>query len=228
MNRQRINYLEQVVNFWRFTNTQNFKSNDIAIYFYLLEVNNSCGWKESFFHNNKKVQASVQVSFKTMKLSLRKLREAGLIEYFTQNGSPNIKYKIKTLSKFPKVLEEVSAEVRDKVKDEINKTKDKQNNNNNKAEIKSDINIVFKNILEELQSKNEKSWVDVIYKKFDFKQGCLSALINEFKLSVLAYGDKEYEDNLTLFKRHFTNWLNKIENNGKLNGYKKQKHKDWI
>ena len=60
-------YIQLLNTFWRVAKTVNFSTTDIALYFYLLDINNSCGWREFFNHNNKKIEAILNISPKTLK-----------------------------------------------------------------------------------------------------------------------------------------------------------------
>jgi hypothetical protein len=102
-----------------------FNSNEMALYFYLLRVNNLCSWKASFNHNNHKILATIGVSFNTFKIARNKLKQSGLIDFKTKNGSANAIYSILTSSKFDEVSTEVSDEVSTEVSDEVLSSKDK-------------------------------------------------------------------------------------------------------
>lgn len=47
-----MNYLKQIRGFWRSHEEYSFTPTDISLYFYLLEVCNSCQWKNPFKRNN--------------------------------------------------------------------------------------------------------------------------------------------------------------------------------
>ena len=114
-----MNYLKQIKGFWTSHEKHCYSTNELALYFYLLEIRNVI--RESgnqFKRNNKKIEADLNISFNTLKNARNRLAQTGLIQFKTQNGNPNVIY---TLSNF----DEVSNEVRDEVRDEINKTKSK-------------------------------------------------------------------------------------------------------
>ena len=121
-----MNYISQIKEFWVRQNQYSLNVTDIALYFYLLELNNLCAWADTFSRNNKKIEADLDISFKTLSNSRNRLKQAGLIGYKTLNGNPNVKY---TFGKFPKVADEVRDEGKDEVRDEINKTKTKTKEN---------------------------------------------------------------------------------------------------
>jgi hypothetical protein len=130
-----MNYINQIRGFWRSHEEHSFGTTEVALYFLLLEICNICHWKNPFKRNNAKIEADLGISFNTLKNARHRLCQAGLINFETRNGSPNVLY---TLSKFDEVTTEVTAEVGDEVttevgdevlptKDKLNKTK--QNNN---------------------------------------------------------------------------------------------------
>lgn len=214
MKKPRLNYIEQINNFWRKTLTHCFKPNDISLYFYLLHVNNSCNWIKSFSHNNRKIEASINISFKTLAAARVNLKKAGLIDFQTTNGSPNVDYKIITLSKFPEVKGEVLDEGSGEVWDEISKTKEKQNN------IKRDDDDIYSNYIEKLGSDENEDWRKTIYDKYKLRNKSLKKIIDEFVLS-LKTSLKPTHETYESFISHFVNWLNTQEKHNKLNSYKK-------
>lgn len=123
-----MNYIEQIRSFWRSHEEHLFSTTEVAVYFYLVEVCNICHWKNPFKRNNAKIGADLGISFNTLKNARNRLHQAGLIDFETRNGSPNVSY---TLSKFDKVYNEVTVEVANEVSNEVTvevlPTKDKLN-----------------------------------------------------------------------------------------------------
>lgn len=111
-----MNYIEQVRGFWRAHEEHSFSTTEVAVYFYLVEVCNICHWKNPFKRNNAKIGADLGISFNTLKNARNRLRQTGLIDFKTTNGSSNVLY---TLSNFDKVTNEVSAEVGNEVSNEV-------------------------------------------------------------------------------------------------------------
>lgn len=132
-----MNYIEQIRGFWRSHEIDVFPTNVIALYFYLLEVNNKASWVTSFKRNNSKVCADLGMSYPTLNNARNRLKQAGLVDFATKNGSANVTY---TLKDFLKVGNEVENEVSDEVSIEVGdevllrsfKTKDKLNRNQTK------------------------------------------------------------------------------------------------
>jgi len=129
-----MNYIEQIRGFWRAHEEHSFTPTEVAVYFRLLEICNICQWKNPFKRNNSKIGADLGISFNTLKNARNRLRQTGLIDFETKNGSPNVLY---TLSKFDNVTNKVDIEVTNEVanevdvevlpaKDKLNKTKQKE------------------------------------------------------------------------------------------------------
>lgn len=209
----RLNYIEQINFFWRHALTNSFTLKEISLYFYLLHVNNTCNWIKYFSHNNKKIEASLDISFKTLAAARLNLKKAGLIDFQTQNGCPNVNYQIMPLSKIPEVKEQVYDNVNAEVSDEINKTKDKQNNN------KSDDDI-FLDYLKTIGDEENTDWRNTIYEKYKLRNGSLKKLANDFVLSLKTISTPAHVTYKNFIK-HFVNWLNTQEKNNKLDSLKK-------
>ena len=168
-----MNYIELINKFWLLHEEHSFCTTEIALFFYLLKINNQCSWKESFRRNNSKIEADLRISFNTMKNARNKLQQSNVIDFKTKNGSSDVSYKI-TLSNFDEVGDEVTIEVGDEVaievgdevvapKDKLNKTKPKQTN---KSKSHSETAVsgedsVFKNLV--------KIWFEFHYEKYQFK-----------------------------------------------------------
>lgn len=124
-----MNYIELIKDFWLQHNAYSLTVTETALYFYLLETNNLCRWANTFNRNNSKVLADLGIaSLKTLSNARNRLKQVGLIDFKTKNGSPNVVY---TLVKFTEVRAqvdtEVGAQVSTEVGAEIIKHKQKQN-----------------------------------------------------------------------------------------------------
>lgn len=124
-----MNYIEQIKGFWRSHDVEVFPTNVIALYFYLLEVNNKTSWSASFKRNNSKICADLGMTYPTLNNCRNRLKQATLLDFKTVSGSANVTY---TLKNFLKVSDEVTNEVVGEVTNEVRsrslKTKDKPNN----------------------------------------------------------------------------------------------------
>ena len=121
-----LNILRQIKMFWQFHEKHCYTTNEIALYFYLLETANIIRLGNQFKRNNAKIEADLSVSYKTLKNARNRLQTTGLIHFETKNGVPNVTYKIVTFGN----LDEVRDEVRDEIiyiDKSIYKTKPKTN-----------------------------------------------------------------------------------------------------
>lgn len=110
-----MTYIDYIKNFWLQHNAYSLTVTETALYFYLLETNNLCRWANTFNRNNSKVLADLNIaSLKTLSAARNRLKQVGLIDFKTKNGSANVSY---TLVKFTEVGEQVASE--------LNKTKTK-------------------------------------------------------------------------------------------------------
>lgn len=159
-----MNYIELINKFWLLHEEHSFCTTEIALFFYLLKINNQCSWKESFRRNNSKIEADLRISFNTMKNARHKLQQARVIEFRTKNGSPDVNYWI-TLSKFDEVTNEVGvkvgSEVTNEVGSEVSSTKDKLNqtkpNQTKKSKSHSEVETSVLEKIENLDFKKSES-----------------------------------------------------------------------
>lgn len=117
-----MNYIKIINQFWTSIESELYQTSDIALYFYLLKVSNDASWCNPFKRNNRRIEADLSISYKTLCNSRNKLKQNGLIDFATRNGSPNVLY---TLSFKDEVRDEVGDEVRDEVGARLVTSKDK-------------------------------------------------------------------------------------------------------
>jgi hypothetical protein len=159
-----MNYIEQIKGFWRSHDVETYPTNVIALYFYLLEVNNKTSWSVSFKRNNSKICADLGISYPTLNNSRNRLKQSGIIDFKTQNGNANVTY---TLKEFLKVTNEVTNEVSDEVTNEVGsrlfKSKDKL-----KLKPKlNNISSVANAPVEKEPTKFWSSFVDIWFRRYD-------------------------------------------------------------
>jgi hypothetical protein len=85
-----VNYIELINGFWSAHREERFSGNDIALYFYLLEVANSLGWKRDFKHANSFITGTLGISEKTLHGCRNRLQIAKLITFKAGNGRKEI------------------------------------------------------------------------------------------------------------------------------------------
>ena len=157
-----MNYIELINKFWQIHEEHSFCTTEIALFFYLLKINNQCSWKESFKRNNCKVEADLGISFNTMKNARQKLQSRKVIDFKSKSGSADVIYFI-TLSKFDEVGSEVTIEVGSEVgsevtievlptKDKLNQTKPNQTKKS-KSHFENEFSVIEK--IENLDLKNK-------------------------------------------------------------------------
>ena len=120
-----MNYIELINRFWLTNEAHLFRTTDIALFFYLLKINNACSWKEYFKRKNIQIQADLNISYNTLKEARNRLKQANLLDFKSKNGSGDVLY---TLSKFDEVTDKVNSsdltlskndEVTDEVTNEV-------------------------------------------------------------------------------------------------------------
>lgn len=150
-----MNYIQLINNFWTSNELNSFRTTEISLYFYLLDVCNRLSWKESFKRNNRKIQVDLSISFNTLKDARNRLKQAGLINFETRSGDGNTIYTLSnfdevtdevsaekaTSSNFDEVTDEVSTEVGTEVGIEVASTKNKLNKTKLNDEVVVDNNI---------------------------------------------------------------------------------------
>src|ERR1700712_5158678 len=92
-----MNYITQIKGFWLLHEKHALNATDTALYFYLLEVCNSTNWVNPFKRNNAKVMADLHLSRATFFRSRSKLKKAGILNFRSINGTPNVTYNLTDL-----------------------------------------------------------------------------------------------------------------------------------
>lgn len=128
-----MSYIKLINGFWVSYERNTFNCTEIALFFYLLKICNLCHWPDSIKRNNTKIQADLCISYPTLSKARNKLKQAGIIDFKTTNGSSNVSYNFK---KFLKVCNEVANEVGDEVTNEVG------DELNNIKDIDKDLNII--------------------------------------------------------------------------------------
>ena len=101
-----MNYIRLINGFWNLHEVKSFRATEISLYFYLLKVCNSVAWSESFELKNQRILVDLCMSYHTMCNARNKLKQSGLIEFETKNGSNKTVYSIvRTFANFAKVGE---------------------------------------------------------------------------------------------------------------------------
>ena len=85
-----MNYIELINNFWQKDLEYNFSDKEIALYFYLLKVSNSIGWKNPFGLSNSMTIAKFGWGKKSFDAAKNTLKLAGLISFRSGDGRGNV------------------------------------------------------------------------------------------------------------------------------------------
>lgn len=173
-------------NFWTLQNSYQLGVTEIALYFYLVEVSNVCGWIGTFKRSNSKICADLSISFRTLQSARDRLKQIGILDFKTRNGDANVTY---TFAKFAKVSAEVSAKVSAEVSAEIIKNK-------NKNKVKKDTtNVVSKKATKPLFSLDfisDENFKKLFEEWLDYKRRVKHNSYKDQKQIELAYR-KMYE-----------------------------------
>ncbi len=95
-----MNYIEQINGFWQKDTEFNFTDKEIALYFYLLKISNSIGWKNPFGLSNIKTIANFGWGKSSFDTAKNRLKIAGLIDFKPGDGRGNVyQYELKVIEK---------------------------------------------------------------------------------------------------------------------------------
>ena len=84
-----------------------------------------------------------------------------------------------------------------------------------------DISTIYDKFVEEVIEGLHKQATDAMYMRLKIKPGSLTQLLKDFKGQLII--DQTLHPNTLELRKHFNNWLNKLDQNGKLAQYKKIK-----
>lgn len=76
-----MNYIELIRKFWQCNNERPIGPNATALYFYLLNINNSLGWKESFKHSDRYISMQLGISVNSVRTAKNTLKQLALIQW---------------------------------------------------------------------------------------------------------------------------------------------------
>lgn len=206
-----MNYIELIKQFWQCNNEIPIGCNATALYFYLLKVCNSLGWKETFKHSDRHIAIQLGISINTVRTAKNKLKQLGLIDFKSPEKASkgldgSTRYTIQTISNFDSVPDTDIDMVSDSVPDMVSDTRNKLNY----ISISLKENERF--VLESLNPLMEEFLNDpIIIEDFQRSIGTpypsietIKDLIKEFfvKLTVDGEATKERKDAIY----HFKSW----------------------
>jgi hypothetical protein len=89
-----MSYIELINRFWIIHEEYAFSPESVALYFYLLKINNTLSWKASFRRNNAKIQADLSIHRKKLLEAKKELADSGLIDFSSSKTNGNVTYSI--------------------------------------------------------------------------------------------------------------------------------------
>ena len=92
----KLNYIQLVNKFWNVNMEYNFTGNEAKLYFYLLHVSNSLGWKNPFRNSLRQILNGTGISTNSIKTAQKRLAESGLISIKVGSAGNRFDYKNKT------------------------------------------------------------------------------------------------------------------------------------
>lgn len=76
-----MDYIKLLNRFWKLHKEQGFTPPEMSLYFFLLSITNSLGWKNPFQQSNILLYPSLQMSEKTLIAARARLQTAGLLKF---------------------------------------------------------------------------------------------------------------------------------------------------
>jgi len=194
-----MNYIDMVNQIWFLNKEHCFKPSELALYFHLLDVSNSLGWKNPFKQGNLIIGVTIGISEPVLQRSREKLVRAGVISFKSGRVKGELteytlidlgikklylsKYQSNTLSKYP-----TDAETGD-----INKDKPEVNKNFINISSEQVFEDEFKNWFENKFRFQKDNWQKL------FPLANIDNCLDEF---MLARAFETFND-LEHFKRSF-------------------------
>jgi hypothetical protein len=86
-----MNYIELINRFWIVNAEYSFTGNEAKLYFYLLHISNSLGWKNPFRQSDGQISLGTGISCNSIKSGRNRLAQAGLIAFKNgKQGNQNV------------------------------------------------------------------------------------------------------------------------------------------
>lgn len=212
--------------FWQMNRSVEFSSNEVFLYFYLLNECNIRGWQNPFEHPNKTIVLATGMSEKTVIEVRNRLQQKGLINF--ESGKKNAKSPVyylldesKTVSKKVSKLESKKVS---KTVNINNKTKDNKTISPSHARVGElfPADCFFDKSLDEcyMELKANQSWAETVTMNIrasgcsDFTLDAFFKYLEQFFMEQQNKGEtsKSPKDAMS----HFASWL-KIELKNKKN-----------
>jgi len=95
-----MTYIELINRFWKIQQTEDFSSNEVYLYFFLLNECNLRGWQNKFEYPNRKIVLATGMSEPTVIACRCRLQQKGLLQF--EAGKRNAKSPVYYLNNFSK------------------------------------------------------------------------------------------------------------------------------
>jgi hypothetical protein len=141
-----MNYIELLNNFWRLNKEYQFTSYETQLYFKILDISNSLGWKNPFNQSNALICAECSISEPKLISIRNKLKQVGLIDF--ESG------KVKRQLTVYKILGLTTFSLNDSLNDSLNGSLNDSLNGVNRLDNNKHINKTkLNNVLLEKEPK---------------------------------------------------------------------------
>ena len=84
-----MTYIELINQFWALNREHSFTPNEISLYFALLDICHSLGWRNPFNQSSRNLATQCNLNEKTLTKARNYLKQAGLIEFKSGDGRRN-------------------------------------------------------------------------------------------------------------------------------------------
>lgn len=226
-----MTYIDYINQFWKMNRSVEFSSNEVFLYFYLLNECNIRGWQNPFEHPNKTIVLATGMSEKTVIEVRNRLQQKGLITF--ESGKKNAKSPVYYLPDESKTVSKTVSKVESKtVSKTVNiniKTKDNKTISPSRACVGElfPTNDFFDKSLDECyqELKSNQSWAEAVtmntrssgYRDFDLDS--FYECLEQFFMKLQNEGEthKSPKDAMSHFARWLLIELKNRKNEGKIN-----------
>lgn len=214
-----MNYLELINKFWTCNNELPIGCNATALYFYLLKVCNSLGWRDTFKHSDRYIALQLGVSINTVRNSKNKLKQLGLIDFKSPEKSSrgvdgSTRYSFTTLSNNDSDTCSVPNTVVDTVIDSVPDTINKLNKTKVITLSNGDTRLIFSSLaplLEELLTDGAVIEELIRYSGSPYpNENEISDRLKEFFAKLTVDGEETKTRKDAIY--HFKNWIDGEKN----------------
>jgi len=156
-----MNYINEINGFRRHISLHPLAANAQAMWYILMHINNTCGWKEWFSVSNSRLASELQISEKTVRNIRGILVERGLIFYESQQRKKNsgmykmISFSSILLCNHDETAVTITAELENEAETAVTITAESENNDKTAVNISPELKTAVKtavNVSPDLQT----------------------------------------------------------------------------